>query len=160
MNHNPYQPPVAEAAGPLVDRGPRLYPASTGQRLINVAIDYVGVMVLSAIVGVVMMLAFGENAIDEVPDFVFGFGVIGSYYMLFEGLMGRTPGKLVTRTRVVSADGKRLSFGRIFVRTVCRFVPFEGFSVFSSNGEMWHDTWSRTVVMTTRAPKYITEADR
>ena len=116
-------------------------------------------MVLGTIVVAVLMIAFGEDLLDQIPDSLFGIAVISQYYLLFEGLMGRTLGKLVTRTRVVSADHKDLSFGRIFVRTASRFVPFEAFSAFG-DGQMWHDSWSRTRVMTTRAPRYITEAEQ
>jgi uncharacterized RDD family membrane protein YckC len=160
MEFNPYQPPVAETAEPLVIRAPRLYPASAGQRFLNLAIDYVAATVLSTIVVGVLMLAFGEDFLDQIPDSLYGVAVLSTYYMLFEGLMGRTLGKLVTRTRVVSADGKGLSFGRLFVRTISRFVPFEAFSIWFGDGEMWHDSWSQTTVMTTRAPRYITEAEK
>jgi uncharacterized RDD family membrane protein YckC len=158
MEANPYEPPAAEIAGQPVARGPRLYPVSAGQRFLGFMIDYVAAMVFGTIMVAVLMLAFGEDLIDQIPESLIGIAGMATYYVLFEGLMARTLGKLVTRTRVVSADDRGLSFGRILVRTMARFVPFEALSFWFGDGTMWHDSWSRTAVMTTRAPSYITAA--
>jgi uncharacterized RDD family membrane protein YckC len=158
MEANPYEPPAAEIAGQLVAGRPSLYPVTAGQRFLGFVIDYIAAMVFGTVMVAVLMLAFGEDLLDQFPDSLIGIAGMATYYLLFEGLMGRTLGKLVTRTRVVSADDKGLSFGRIFVRTVSRFVPFEALSFWFGDGQMWHDSWSQTAVMTTRAPKYITEA--
>jgi uncharacterized RDD family membrane protein YckC len=67
------------------------------------------------------------------------------YYMLFEGIFQATPGKLLTETRVVTDNGGRPVFGKLFTRTISRYVPFESLSVLFSRG--WHDDWSDTYVV-------------
>jgi hypothetical protein len=67
------------------------------------------------------------------------------YYPFFETLLGTTPAKILTRTRVVTVSGDKISFNDSFNRTLSRFVPFESFSFFGAEG--WHDQWSGTVVV-------------
>lgn len=44
------------------------------------------------------------------------------YYVVLEGLTGRTIGKAALRIRVVCRDGGRLNWGRTVVRNVMRFI--------------------------------------
>jgi hypothetical protein len=66
------------------------------------------------------------------------------YYLFFEGLFGATPAKFLTETRTVEYNGK-LSFGALFKRTLCRFIPFERLAFLF--GTRWHDTFSETGVV-------------
>ena len=76
-------------------------------------------------------------------------GGMSAYYISFEGFLGRTPGKWITGTRVVSADGRAPTLKQIIARTASRFVPFEMFSIFSSQG-LWHDRWAGVTVVRVR----------
>lgn len=49
---------------------------------------------------------------------VLGFG----YYIVLEGLVGRTLGKMALGIRVVSQDGGRASWGAVVVRNLLRIV--------------------------------------
>ena len=49
----------------------------------------------------------------------------GLYYLVLEGLWGRTVGKFLTGIRVVTDTGGRAGFGRIFGRTLLR--PLDAF---------------------------------
>jgi uncharacterized RDD family membrane protein YckC len=75
-------------------------------------------------------------------------GLLG-YHFIFEATLGRTPGKFLTGTRVVSSNGARASIGQILGRTLARFVPFEPLSfLFGGNPPSgWHDKWSNTRVV-------------
>lgn len=126
--------------------------ASAGQRLANVAIDYAGIMVFGGVIGFVSGVVGSAELLDEIPDQLFGVVAMTTYYLLFEGLTGRTLGKLVTGTRVVAEDGQRPSFGKIVGRTFSRFVPFEAFSFLGGNPRGWHDQWSGTRVVRLRPP--------
>lgn len=146
---NPYQPPQsnvegAGAAGDLVDAG-------KGRRFGTLVIDYIGFMVWAFIVGIILGLVFGERwaeALQAVPDFVFGAAVLFVYYAFFETLWARTPGKMVFGTRVVTEAGAPPGFGQVAKRTLCRFIPFEPFSFFGARG--WHDSLSKTRVVMVR----------
>jgi len=147
---NPYAAPQSDGLSPTADSG-ELWDASTGQRFGTFIIDYIGVVCLAIGVGVVMALAGSMDAVDQTPDYLFGVTVMSLYYIGFEGLLGRTPGKMLLGTRVVQAEGGRPSLLQIVGRSFIRFVPFEAFSALGG-GRMWHDSWSGTRVITTRGP--------
>jgi uncharacterized RDD family membrane protein YckC len=54
-------------------------------------------------------------------------GVVTIYYLIQEQLWGKTLGKRITHTRVISANGEKPSFGQILGRTLARFIPFDPF---------------------------------
>lgn len=58
----------------------------------------------------------------------------------------KTIGKLITKTKVLSADGENAQIGDIIVRTFCRLIPLDRLSfLFASNG--FHDRLSNTTVV-------------
>jgi uncharacterized RDD family membrane protein YckC len=68
------------------------------------------------------------------------------YYFLLELALGQTVGKMVTKTKVVSVEGKELSVRSILVRTFLRIVPVDIFSyLFSEKG--FHDQYSGTMLI-------------
>jgi len=139
---NPYSAPRAEE--PAFERlayGDGLADASQGQRFANLLIDYFCYFAVCFVLGAVLGLV-GQA---DIAGFI-SWPVMIGYYVFFEGVIGATPGKMVTRTRVVALDGGKPSFGQVFGRTLCRFVPFEAFS-FLGNGSGWHDRWSKTRVV-------------
>jgi len=70
--------------------------------------------------------------------------VLLSYYFLMEGAFRTTIGKIFTNTKVVGMNGTRVD--EIFIRTICRIIPFEPLSfLFAKNG--WHDSISKTTVI-------------
>lgn len=65
------------------------------------------------------------------------------YYFFSELLFGQTIGKIPDNS-FVQYKGNRLK--AIFIRTICRFIPFEPFSfLFAEKG--WHDRFSNTKVV-------------
>ena len=69
------------------------------------------------------------------------------YYLLFEGLTGRTLAKYITKTKVVNDKGEKPDFKTILLRTLCRLFPFEPLSFLGSQKTGWHDEWSKTTVV-------------
>ena len=75
-----------------------------------------------------------------------GIVIVTAYYTVLEGFTGRTLGKFITRTYVVTAEGLKPGFLTILGRTLCRFIPFEALTfLFSSVG--FHDRLSHTRVV-------------
>ncbi|NML41446.1 RDD family protein [Chitinophaga sp. G-6-1-13] len=114
--------------------------ASKGQRFANLLIDGVILGVAQNIFAAILGLGTFE---------AIGIGLVVNlaYYTGMEGFGGgRTVGKMVTGTRVVSTNGEALTTGRILLRTVCRWVPFEPFSMLFGDAP-WHDTWTDTAVV-------------
>jgi uncharacterized RDD family membrane protein YckC len=66
------------------------------------------------------------------------------YYLIFEGFFKTTPAKILMGTKVLYTNREVPSFGDIFRRTVCRFIPIEG--LFFILNHRWHDTFSETSV--------------
>src|SRR6185503_10090546 len=104
---NPYRPPMSNLSPPEVDRS-AAPPAGKGRRFGTFVVDYVCVLVFVIIVSAVATLAFGDAwlaAIDAVPDFLFGLVAMSVYYIGFEAVWGRTPGKFVFGTLVIDEGG-------------------------------------------------------
>jgi uncharacterized RDD family membrane protein YckC len=93
-----------------------------------------------------------ELAFLQMIAFVLGISVVLAYYIISEGLFQRTLGKLLTGTRVVTADGGRPTFGQIVGRSFARMIPFEAFSFLGGDGGPvgWHDSLSGTRVVSVR----------
>jgi uncharacterized RDD family membrane protein YckC len=147
---NPYAAPKAQdriedlPAEDLVD-------ASRGQRLVNLIIDYIARGLLGMALSFVLV-GLRAPLHEYLYLYTFGFTLLTyvGYYVLCEWLFGFTIGKLITRTRVVSNDGRKPRFMQILGRSLARFVPFEPFSFFNTPAVGWHDRWSGTRVIKTR----------
>lgn len=126
--------------------------ASTGKRFLNNIIDVIGFYLLVFIVSIILVVL--ELYTPPADDDFDGVGTLVSllcffgYYFLFEMFTnGRTLGKFITKTKVVSTNKDNPTASDYAVRTVSRMIPFEAFSVFSSGGIMWHDSFSNTKVV-------------
>lgn len=134
--------------------------ASKGTRFINFFIDRIVVTIFSFGIGIVMALIIissnGEQAILEYEEsltstlieFMIGFIITVTYYVVSEYYFkGKTLGKLLTKTRAVTFDDKRMDLGTVVKRSLSRIVPFEPFSFLGSLPTGWHDQWSGTKVI-------------
>ena len=59
---------------------------------------------------------------------------------------GKSIGKFITKTKVVSIDGTTPTQKDFFIRNISRLVPFDGLSFLKEDGG-WHDLWSDTRVV-------------
>jgi uncharacterized RDD family membrane protein YckC len=146
---NPFQAP-ASVVEPI-DPTYRLEPASKARRFGTLVVDYFAYLALSFLVGGILGALFGPagvKAIQATPNLVFGCIVLFAYYMFFEGIWQRTPGKWLFGTVVVNETGGKPSLGQIAGRTASRLIPFEAFSFFGARG--WHDRIPKTLVVRAR----------
>ena len=68
------------------------------------------------------------------------------YFFLWEKFSeGKTPGKYITGTIVISTDGQKPTTKQYLSRSLYRIIPFEAFTFFGSDG--WHDSMSDTRVI-------------
>jgi uncharacterized RDD family membrane protein YckC len=149
QDENPYRPPNS----PLLVAGQTavLGPASRWRRFGTLLVDYVCFFVLGFIAGLVIAVLFGPRGaavIRHIPNLVLGSVLVFLYYVAFEGIWSRTPGKWVLGTVVVSEAGTKPSLKQVLARTACRFIPFEAFSFLGDSG--WHDSIPGTRVMRCR----------
>ena len=102
------------------------------------------------------MIIFGQDIvqrmenISQLQDILLSYLLYFSYYLVFESLTGRTIGKLITGTRVVSEHGGKPTFKQFLYRSLCRLIPFEPLSFFGSKGYGWHDSIPNTYVIDIR----------
>ena len=127
--------------------------ASAGRRFWTFAIDVIAIRLFFFVGEVAYVVAYGpetyEAAVGSIEWYVVFSLLFVSYYLVLESITGRTLGKILLRTRVVTESGARPSLKVILIRTVLRHLPFEPVS-FTLNGEWWHDSLSKTKVIRTR----------
>jgi uncharacterized RDD family membrane protein YckC len=137
--------------------------ATTNQRFINFLIDN---LLMRYVIswGTAYLLVNGISAISvDLAYDLFSEGsellasaVIGLvnhliYYTICEkAFSGYTLGKLISGTRAIRDDGQELTFGNALLRSFCRLVPFETFSIWFGGGAPWHDLWTKTKVIQVR----------
>jgi len=98
--------------------------AGVGSRFLAMAVDQI-IQLLILLGLVILMLAVGDLggggllSVGIIAIFIVQFG----YFMFFEALdSGRTPGKHVAGTRVVTLDGDPVGFIAVAVRNILRLV--------------------------------------
>jgi uncharacterized RDD family membrane protein YckC len=151
QDDNPYRPPSSEVRD--VGEAREVVPAGRWLRFGTYVVDYGGFFALCFILGMVIAIAFGSRGVaflHRIPNFVTGGALYFLYYVLFEGLFARTPGKWVFGTVVVDEAGGKLSIKQVLIRTLCRFIPFEAFSALSAHTPPWHDSLAKTRVVRRR----------
>ena len=89
----------------------------------------------------------------EGDETLVGLCILFIYYLFFEGVFGKTIGKMITKTKVISINGDAPDFSDIIGRTLCRFIPFEAFSYLGESGIGWHDSISKTLVVSVNFEK-------
>lgn len=131
--------------------------ASDGDRFINCILDFVFILVtlfvitfLIVIVGNIIqwdIFRIWKDILTHLgPPLVFlSFSIF--YYLVFKALFRRAIAKFITRTIVVNKNGLKPGFGAIFIRTLCRLIPFDALSFLGKSGRIWHDSISNTYVV-------------
>ena len=147
MEENIYQAPKSDISIQINYSDYEL--ATTGKRFANMLLDFVFYLMFSFIVGTAFTLAGAGDSIANVNDNLLGIILITLYYFPQEAIWGRTLGKLVTNTKVVTLDGKKASFLQALGRTFCRFIPFEAFTFLGGKGKPHglHDRLPKTKVI-------------
>jgi hypothetical protein len=120
---------------------------STGHRFVHYLLDSLFILPLLINLGNIIVSARQMQYDRDLLSLIVFFMVILNfllYYFLSEAMFGQTFGKMLTKSCVVT-NGVEFSNGRMFVRTLCRFIPFDRFSfLFGAN---WHDRVSATAVV-------------
>ncbi|WP_281990052.1 RDD family protein [Aquimarina aggregata] len=116
------------------------------ERAENFIIDFI----LSSVLGLIVSFLTFQNL-------VFAFFVYTIlrflYYFCFELLLGRTPGKYQTQTKVVRMNNKKPTITQLIIRNSSRFVSI--FSGVSDHERAIHDNLSGTFVIKDKTLKKI-----
>ena len=131
--------------------------ATRGVRFANYLIDavvfYVLIFFFGAFLGILYTIGIkaplqlisyieGNRAFNYLFSSILYFIYIFSIEYLTKG---KSIGKFITKTQVVSIDGTMPTQKDFLIRNISRLVPFDGFSFLSNDG--WHDSWSDTRVV-------------
>lgn len=157
---NPYLVPESQVADPPAPES-EWAAAGKWRRFFNWVLDETMLVALLTL-PVIAIYTLDDDGyvawLDEMPwwqDRLVGMLFAVLYYTALEGAAGVTVGKLLTGTRVVGEDGRRIGFRQALLRSLSRLVPFEMFSVLlADDGDArgWHDRWPRTRVVLKRRP--------
>jgi len=158
-NVNPYAPSSNVYA---TNEPGKLKIAGQTQRFLTSILDNIFLFFMNSAVGFVIgiLLAVSGGITQETAEilnlFMTLIGVFLSmvYYTLLEATTGRTLGKLIMGTQVLSRDGGKPTLGQCAGRSACRLIPFEAFSFLIGTDSRfpigWHDRFAGTVVVSTR----------
>jgi uncharacterized RDD family membrane protein YckC len=145
---------------------PQMY-ASKGKRFANFIIDYIGQLIIGGAIGIAMAIISAITGDYEYVAWIDTMGTLGEYalgiviliiyYMVFETITGRTLGKYITNTKVLTEDGQKPEADKILYRTLSRMIPFEAFSFLGDEGRGWHDSLAKTVVVDVKKYNEIVE---
>lgn len=156
---NPYEAPEAallDTNNSHLEGRPRL--ATSGKRFLTFLIDRVATFGLVYLVGGLIadfMPLDKRVELAEITgiDYIISYIVYYLFYVVLEGTTGRTLGKFITGTKVLSYNYERASLLQIMGRSLVRLVPFEQFSILFGKEGMWHDQASNTITVDLRAPR-------
>lgn len=132
--------------------------ATIPQRFLNYLIDTIMQLIFLigiAIIALVIYDAMGsKKAIHFIATlnnntiglYTISYAMVVLYYNIFEIIFAQSIGKFVTQTIVVDEHGEKPHYETILIRSLCRIIPFNPFSVLIL-GRGWHDSLSKTYVV-------------
>lgn len=141
--------------------------ADKGLRFVNLLIDliffFLVVFGLGFVAGIILYFinpysTFFEDLENLNPflDRILTSILLALYYFAIETLTkGRSIGKYITGTQVVTLWGEIPSKETFLKRSFCRIIPFETFSFLGENG--WHDSIPKTAVVVKKSFDYDTK---
>ena len=163
MNENPYASPTVPDYALAAAQPRATVPVSHGKRLAHFFVDSIIANILVQTSGFALGIAYGLAKVSSggqinqadidvlrIIGFFWGIGVLVAYYIVTEALFQRTLAKLLTGSVVVTWDGRRPTFGQIVGRSFARLIPFEVFSFLKSEPVGWHDSLSKTLVVSAK----------
>jgi uncharacterized RDD family membrane protein YckC len=133
--------------------------ASTSRRFIGFLVDFSLIVLTGVAFGRLLYSAWDPYQRDRQSAEILQIALANAfawYYWLLEGILGRTPGKFVTGTKVTRPDGTPAGWVSL-LRMLIRLVPLEVLSL--RNGVMWHDTWTGTRVVRWPARPKVSSVD-
>lgn len=117
-----------------------------GTRVLNFLIDTLIVFLIAFLLSKAWNWYVVYWQYPYVGFFYFFFGVQVLYYFICESLYAKTPGKLISLTKVVNTKGLKPSVGAIFIRSLTRVILIDGF-FFPFLEKTLHDYFSGTMVV-------------
>ncbi len=127
----------------------RSNPANPFRRMVNFVVDTMIWLALYLLVAALLdqyVFHFSSYLINYIYSISLGLILYLGYYFILEYYFGRTVGKFISRTKVITHKKPNKRIHPILTRTLLRLVPIDIFSfLFTRNG--FHDQFSKTSVI-------------
>jgi len=117
-----------------------------GTRVLNFLIDTALIFIISYIANHAWVFYATFYHVFYLPFPYTFMGVIFLYYLFFEGIFSRTPGKWFTYSKVVNNKGGKPSLFQILARSLVRLIIIDCFFIPFLNKTL-HDYLSKTDVV-------------
>lgn len=118
-----------------------------GTRSINCLVDNICIFAIAYVAYI--LLKFAPMTFMTYRFWKVWLVVMGIFYMFFETVFTRTPGKWLTLTKVETKAGKRPNLLHVFLRTLVRYTLIDAFFQ-PVLGKTLHDYLSGTEVVTVK----------
>ncbi|MGQ7870210.1 RDD family protein [Sunxiuqinia sp. sy24] len=118
-------------------------------RFLSFLVDFI----LFSLIGIFILILLKSytpflSGLNDLNDKIIILVLYFAYYFLFELIIQSTPGKLLTKTKVISQDNAPASARAILIRSLLRIVPFEPISILLYENKLaWHDRLSKTKII-------------
>jgi uncharacterized RDD family membrane protein YckC len=112
-------------------------------RLRHWAIDYVIISVITLF----LFFNFVKESTVDLSMWSTWFIVYFVYYMLFEFVFNRTPGKFLNKTKLFDSNEGKINIVQVLIRTIIRIIPMQHYLIRSLKQRTLHDILSKTYVM-------------
>lgn len=128
-------------------------PVNKALRFINYVVDYTCLIIpLTTILLDFINRIPGNNYMISNDNFLVNYFIIAItitiYYTYSEYYFnGKTFGKILTGTRVVTLENQPINFNTALKRSISRIIPFEALSFIGDMPTGWHDQWTNTKVI-------------
>lgn len=119
----------------------------TGTRVLNFLIDTLLIFIISLVFSKWYNFHVMYWGYPPFPPYAFFFVSLFVYYLIFESIWRKTPGKWLSISKVVNKRGEKASFLQVFVRSIVRLTVIDMFFIPFLEGRTLHDFLSGTFVV-------------
>ena len=118
------------------------------KRFVNLIIDTTIYYLVATFIMIIINNVAENFKEKSIYTYLIMYGSHFAYYSLMEHFAdGKTVGKFITNTRVLTETRELPSLQTTMLRSVCRLIPFEAFSNLGEPPRGWHDSFSKTYVI-------------
>jgi uncharacterized RDD family membrane protein YckC len=104
--------------------------------------------------------ALGIATSSRLTHILHGYGISLAiplvYFSVLESISGQTLGKAITQIKVTNYQKERQTPSQIIIRTISKFIPFDGLTWIFGKKYIWHDLISKSIVISTKIKKAAT----
>lgn len=120
-----------------------------GTRVFNFLID----TIITALISYGVYYFFKWYAVywhwPFIQYYIFFLAIQFIYFFIFESITGRTAGKMLSYTKVITKEGRKPGLGAVFIRSVIRLTIIDAFFFPFLEERTLHDYLSGTYVVET-----------